>query len=202
LPRPRRPRRKDLVADFLGSWDGQLLLRLLGGSMTALLARLAMPNPWEGFDGCLPRNMPVSRQEALRERVAMGAPVPERERIRAVLAYADWKLTGEPKMPSGYVPETVEFLAPAHAAAINAMTSAAVVGFCARLRVARFSEVKRRALFGELASAGTEAMRRWPGIERRTSAPSLGFWPPAESEPLTIPDTVPEPTTPRPPGIS
>jgi hypothetical protein len=129
---PGSPRQEDLVIDFLESLEGQMLFRLLGG-MAALLAQLARPDPWEGFDGRHPTAPRLGRREALRERVALGCVVPVWEQAAAVLAYAEWKLSGLPVVTRGFVPEAVEFLAPIHAAAINAITAAAVMGVCARL---------------------------------------------------------------------
>lgn len=177
LWRPVAPRRDELIADFLRSWEGQILFGLVGG-MNALLARLALSDPWEGFDGRHPCTPRLSRRETLRERVGRGCAVPVREQAMAVLAYAEWKLSGRPVMDRGGIPEAAEFLAPAHAAAINAMTGAAAMGICARLRPAGGSEVSRRAALRELDQVGDEAMRLWPGIEGRVPDPPLDLWPP------------------------
>lgn len=181
LRHPGPPRREDLVADFLRSWEGQMLFRLLG-SMSALLAQLALPDPWEGLDGRHPYAPRLSRRDALRERVVLGCAVPLREQATAVLAYAEWKLSGQPVVALGCIPEAAEFLAPVHAAAINAMTDTAVMGICARLRRADGGQVARRAVLRELNRAGGEALRLWPGIGRRGPEAPLGIWPPPEDD--------------------
>lgn len=181
LWRSAAPRREDLIADFLRSWEGQILLRLVGG-MTALLAQLALSDPWEGFDGRHPHTPRLSRRETLRERVGRGCSVPVREQAMAVLAYAEWKFSGRPVMARGGIPEATEFLAPIHAAAINAMTGAAVMGICARLRPAGGSEVSRRAVLRELDRAGGEVLCLWPDIGRRGPGAPLGIWPPPDDD--------------------
>lgn len=63
-----------------------------------------------------------------------------------VLAYAEWKLSGQPEMARGLIPNAVEFVTPLHAAAINAMTGAAVMGISAWLRRGGGAEAGRRAV--------------------------------------------------------
>jgi hypothetical protein len=191
LRRPEPPRREDLVTDFLRSWEGQTLFRLVGGK-AALLAQLVLPDPWEGFDGRHPTAPRLSRREALRERVARGCAVPVREQAAAVLAYAEWKLSGLPVVTRGFIPETVEFLAPVHAAAINTMTTAAVIGLVARLRQAG-GDAGRSAMLCELNHAGGQALRLFPWIGRRGPGAPLGIWPPTEDDDghLAPPEPVP-----------
>ena len=93
LPEP--PRTEDLVGDFLRSLEGQILFGFIG-NMGALVAQLALPDPWLGYDGRHPGARRLSRREALRERVALGHAVPVREQVTALLAYAEWKLSGLP----------------------------------------------------------------------------------------------------------
>ncbi len=174
---PVPPRRRELVDDFLRSWDGQLLLRFVG-DMAALLTQLALPDPWEGYDGRHPYAPRLSRRERLREHVRRGGAVPAREQAAAVLAYGEWKLSGEPVAARGALPKCAEFLAPVHAAAINAMTGIAVMGICAQLRQTRAGEVGRRALLGDLSRTGSEAIRLWPGVERFSLEEPRGLWPP------------------------
>jgi hypothetical protein len=199
LRRPGPPRHKDLVADFLRSEEGQILFRLVGG-MSALLTQLALPDPWEGFDGRHPRAQRLSRREALRERVALGCAVPVREQVAAVLAYAEWKLSGQPVLTRGFIPDAAEFLAPVHAAAANAMTNTAVMGICARLRRANGGEAGQREVLRDLDRAGGEALRLWPGIGRRGPGAPLGLWPPPESD--DGPDASPVPRPPSPQGFT
>ena len=99
----------------------------------------------------------------LRERVARGYAVPMREQVAAVLAYAEWKLSGLPVLTQGLLPEATEFLTPVHAAAVNAATGAAIIGICARLRHAEGFGARRRAVLRELDSAGTEALEAVAG---------------------------------------
>jgi hypothetical protein len=186
LRRAVPPRRENLAADFLRSWEGQYLFRMVGG-MAALLAQLALPDPWEGFDGRHPTARRLSRQEVLRERVALGHAVPVGEQAAAALAYAEWKLSGQPVMPWGYIPEMTEFLAPIHAAAINAMTGAAVMGICARLRKAAGGKAGHRAVLRELDRVGGEALRLWPDIGRRGPEAPLGIWPTENDDGRTAP---------------
>jgi hypothetical protein len=182
LWKPNPPTQEDLVADFLRSPEGQILFQLSGG-MIGLLARLALADPWEGFDARHPTTPRPTRRETLRERVALGCPVPMREQAKAVLAYANWKLTGRPEADDGGVPEAAEFLGAAHAAAINVMTGAAVMGVCARLRGAGGGDVKRRMVLRELDRVGGEALQRWPGIGLRLPDAPLGIWPlPADDD--------------------
>ncbi|WP_159996816.1 hypothetical protein [Roseomonas sp. 18066] len=198
LRRPVPPRRDDLVAGFLRSWEGQTLFRLLGG-MAALLAQLALPDPWEGFDGRHPTARRLNRREALRERLARGCSVPLRERAAAAVAYAEWKLSGQPEVAPGCIPEAVEFLAPAHAAAINAMTGTAAIGICARLRRVGAGEAERRALLRELDRVGGEALQRWPDVGGHQPGAPLGVWPPPEGECFSASSA---PVPPSPPGFS
>ena len=193
LPAP--PRQADLIADFLRSPEGRMLFRLLGDT-AALLSQLARPDPWEGFDGRHPTAPRLGRREALRERLALGCAVPVREQAAAVLAYAEWKLSGLPVVARGFIPEAVEFLAPAHAAAIDAMTAAAVMGIGARLRQAD-GDAGRRTVLRELDRAGGEALRLFPWIGRRGPGAPLGIWPLAhDDEDLSAPAA----TTPPPPA--
>jgi hypothetical protein len=178
---PAAPRREDLIVDFLRSGEGQILFRLVGG-MTALLAQLVLSDPWAGFDGRHPYTPRLSRKETLRERVAGGCSVPMREQAMAVLTYTEWKLSGLPMMAQDGIPEAAEFLAPVHAAAINAMTAEAAMGICARLRPAGSSEVGRRAVLRELDRAGGDALRLWPDIGRRGPEAPSGIWPPPEDD--------------------
>lgn len=191
--------REDLVADFLQSEEGQILFRLLGG-MTALLAQLALADPWEGFDGRHPQSPRLSRHEVLLERMALGCSVPVREQAMAVLAYANWKLTARPVLAPGCIPEAAEFLGPVRAAAINAMTSVAVMGICARLRRAGGGEVGRRAVLRELDRVGSEALRLWPGIGLRGPGAPLGIWPPPDDD--DGPDAPPASSSPPPSGFA
>ncbi len=176
LRRPVPSRREDLVADFLRSWEGQLLFQLLGG-MAALAAQLELPDPWIGFDGRHPIAQRLSRREALRERVALGCAVPVRDQAAAVLAYAEWKLSGVPMIAKGFIPEAAEFLTPVQASAINAMTGAAVMGVCARLRRVGVGEPARRAILRDLDRVGAEALQLWPDIGRRVSEVPKGLFP-------------------------
>lgn len=173
----RLPDRTDLVADFLGSSEGELLFRALGGCMEALVARLMLPDPFEGYDGRHPTTPRPSRLDRLRERVAHGGTMPLRAQAAAVIAYASWKLTGVPVLEPGYLPDMVEFLAPVHAAAVNAMSPAAAKEFAARLRAARCSDPGRRAVLMELSRIGTEAIALWPEVAPISNAPPLGLWP-------------------------
>jgi hypothetical protein len=192
----RLPAREDLVADFLASVEGKLLLRALGGSMAALVAQLLLPNPFGGYDGRHPTASRPTRLERLRDRVAGGGAVPFWAQGEAATAYAMWKVTGVPVLAPGFMPEMVEFLAPAHAAALNVLSPGAAMTFAARLRAARCSEAGRRAAFGELARIGTEAMDLWPNVARRSATPPLGLWPPAGPEDGAAPPV----PTPAPPG--
>jgi hypothetical protein len=177
-PRPlRRPGRDDLVADFLSSGEGQLLLRAVGGGIAALVARLERPDPFEGLDGSHPTATRPTRRERLRERIAIGAPVPLWSQAGAVTAYATWKVTGVPVLAPGLVPEMVEFLAPDHAAAVNVMAPSAVMEFARRLSPARCSDAGRRIVLAELSRIGTEAMTSWLGAARASETPPLGLWP-------------------------
>ncbi|APT57022.1 hypothetical protein RGI145_07885 [Roseomonas gilardii] len=178
----RLPAREDLVADFLALAEGQLLLRALGGSMAALVAQLRLPDPFAGYDGRHPTASRPTRLERLRERVAGGGAVPLWAQAEAATAYATWKVTGVPVLAPGLMPERVDFLAPAHAAALNVLSPGAAMAFAARLRAARCSEAGRRAALGELARIGTEAMELWPDVARRSATPPLGLWPPAAPE--------------------
>lgn len=196
LPEP--PRGEDLVGDFLGSPEGQILFGFVG-NMAALVAQLALSDPWEGFDGRHPRTPRLSRREALRDRMAYGYGVPVHEQVAAVLAYAEWKLSGLPVLTQGLIPEATEFLAPVHAAAVNAATGAAVIGICARLRHAEGSGARRRAVLRELDSAGTEALRLWPGIGQRGPGVPLGIWPPTDDDTprAALPSSEPAPSRPH-----
>lgn len=194
LRRPQPPQREDLAAEFLRSWEGQLLLQWLGGSLVVLLGRLALPNPWEGFDGPPPGASRLNRREMLRERVARGGAVPMREQAAAVLAYGAWKLSGQPVLAPGCVPEAAEFLAAAHVAALNAMSASAVAEICTRLRAARCSDAGRRAALRELERVGAEAVRLWPGIQRRGPGAPLGIWPPNDDDGSSaLPSPAPSP---------
>jgi hypothetical protein len=178
LLRPiRLPSREDLVADFLSSAEGQLLLRAVGGSIATLVTRLERPDPFEGFDGTHPTATRPIRLERLRERIAYGALVPLWAQAGAVTAYASWKMTGVPVLAPGLMPEMVEFLAPIHAAAVNVMAPSAVMEFAHRLRAARCSDSGRRVVLAELFRIGTEAMTLWPGISNASEASPLGSWP-------------------------
>ncbi len=191
----RLPGRGDLVADFLASLEGQFLLRTLDGCMAALTARLELPDPFEGFDGRHPTARRPSRLERLHERIGAGAPVPPWVLAEAVTAYGSWKVTGVPVLAAGLMPEMTEFLAPAHAAAINAMSPAAVLEAVRRLRAARCSDAGCRAVLRELDQVGAEATRRWPGIDRRCATPPLGLWPvPEEPGATDDPPAAPAPT--------
>ena len=177
LRRPTPPGHEDLVADFLRSPEGQMLFRLLDG-MSGLLAQLALPDPWKGFDGRHPTALRLSRREALRERVALGCAVPVREQAEAVLAYGEWKRSGVPMVPRSFIPEEAEFVTPVQAAAINALSAGALMDVCARLLRTARAEAGKRAVLRELDCIGVQASERWPGIERRRSGPPLGYWPP------------------------
>ena len=124
----------------------------------------------------------LGRRDVLRERVEHGYAVPVREQVAAVLAYAEWKLSGLPVLTSGFVPEVTEFLAPVHAAAVNAMTAAAVMGVCARLSHGNCREAARRAVLRELNHTGGEALRVWPGLARREPGMPTGLWPRSEDD--------------------
>jgi hypothetical protein len=173
-----------LVADFLRTWEGKLLLKWLDGSMVALMARLALPNPWEHFDGSHPRCVPVSRRSALREHFARGGDLPIREQAAAVLAYANWKLLRHLLLAPDGILEDAEFLSSTHAAAINAMTVEGVTEMCNRLKDARGSDARRRRVLRELNLVGTEAIRLWPGIARFCAEPPRGLWPPPDNKSL------------------
>ncbi len=196
LRRPEPPGQEDLVADFLLSPEGQILLSFLLGNIAALLVQLALTNPWEGFDGRHPAMEWPTRHDTLRERMTRGCPLPMRAQIAAILAYADWKLSGEPDLPRGSIPEAAEFLAPAHAAAINAMTSTAVIGVCARLRSRQGGQPGRRSMLLELDRVGAEAFRLWPGIQQPVPGAPLGIWPPEQQEPDASLDIKPDPAPP------
>jgi hypothetical protein len=190
----RLPAREDLVADFLASPEGLLLLRALGGSMAALLAQLRLPDPFEGFDGRHPTPSQSSRLERLRARVAGGGAVPLWAQAEAVIAYAAWKVTGVPVLAPGFLPEMVEFLAPAHAAALNVLAPGVAMDFAVRLRAARCSDAGRRVALRDLTQIGTEAMEFRPDIARLSAAPPLGLWPPAAPEDgaaAPVPDPAP-----------
>jgi len=174
----RLPAQEDLVADFLTSVEGQLLLRALGGCMAALVVQLRLPDPFSGYDGRHPTAPRPTRLERLRERVAGGGAVPLWAQAEAVTEYATWKVTGVPVLAPSFMPEMVEFLAPAHAAALNVLSPGAAMAFAARLRAARCSEAGRRAALGELARIGTKAMGLWPEVARRSPVSPLGLWPP------------------------
>jgi len=187
-----------LIADFLRSPEGRMLFRLLG-NMAALLAQLARPDSWEGFDGRHPTAPRLGGREALRERVALGCAVPVREQAAAVLAYAEWKLSGLPLVARGFIPEAAEFLAPVHAAAINAMTAAAVMGIGPRLRQAG-GDAGRRAVLRELDRVGGEALRLRPDIGRRSPGVPRGIWPPPQDD--DGPVAPPVPASPSPVGFT
>jgi hypothetical protein len=89
----------------------------------------SFPIRFEGFDGRHPTALRRSRLEWLHERIAHGAAVPLR--AQAML-------------------EMTEFLAPARAAAINAMSPSAVLGAARRLRAARCSDAGRRVVLRKL----------------------------------------------------
>lgn len=182
LRRAAPPSRECLVADFLRSPEGEMLLRMVGG-MTLLLAQLALTDPWYGYDGRHPRAQRQSRREVVLERMARGGAVPLREQRAAILAYADWKLAGLGDIENVFVAAAVEFLLPTHAAAINSMSVAAVMGICTRLRRPGTGDAGRPTVLRELDHAGAEALRLWPGIGRRVSGPPRGLWPvPDEAE--------------------
>jgi hypothetical protein len=181
----RLPARKDLVAEFLATPEGQLLLRALGGSIAALVARLALTDPFEGFDGRHPTGARWTRLERLRERTARGGTAPPWAQAEAAVAYGEWKVRGVPVLAPGLIPKPVEFLMPAHAAALNAMSPSEVAAITQRLRKTRCSDSGRRAALGYLDRVGAKAIQLWPGIQRRCPTPPLGLWPlPEKSEPI------------------
>jgi hypothetical protein len=178
----RLPGQDELVADFLSSPEGQLLLRALGGNMAVLEAQLRLPDPFDGYDGRHPTASRPTRMERLRERIAEGGTVPLWVQADAVTAYARWKATGVPVLTPGSIPEMVEFLAPAHAAALNVLSPGAAMEFATRLRAAHCSDAGRRAVFRELTQIGMMAMELWPEASQHSSAPPRGLWPPASAD--------------------
>jgi hypothetical protein len=180
--RPRPPREEKLVADFLGSAEGQLLMRLVEGGVAALVACLSRPDPWAPYSARHPRLHGFDRQQALRERISREGRVPVREQTRAALAYIDWKLTGLPSVSPGLVPSDTEFLAPSLAAAVNACSLPAVLDFSNRLRAAGCSDAARQAVLRDMHFIGREAMRHWPRIEWRSPGPPAGCWPLPEED--------------------
>ena len=191
LRRPVLPEPEHLVADFLRCPEGQILLRMVG-SMGALLLQLGLPDPWYGYDARHPQARRLSRRETIRERVSRGGVVPVREQAAAVLAYAEWKLSCLPVATKDSMPEAVEFLASVHAAAINAMNIAAVMGICACLHRPSGGETGQRAILRELDRVGGEALRLWPGMGRPAPGAPLGLLPVAEA-PQETEETEPVP---------
>lgn len=184
----------DPVTEFLASDEGAQLLRMLG-SVAAVLAALATRNPWEGLDGQHPYTEPEPWRDQVRRRIASnGGKVPDRERIRAAQAYADWKLGRRKTSAAIGDDEALEFLASEHAAALNALSLAAVIVFRERLQQARTSEVARRAVLRELSDAGREVLRLLPEMTVYNDAQPAGVWPPE------VGGDVPPPPPPTPPS--
>jgi hypothetical protein len=184
LPPLKRPSRDDLVAEFLQSDEGRILLSFLGG-VAALMRQLTLPDPFEGYDGRHPQAVRPSSRERLLERAAAGLEVPTRFQVLGVRAYAMWKLTGLPKCQDGFMPEDVTFISSTQAAAINSMSPAEVRDVVERLDSARQSGSRYKSILHDLNRVGAEARDRWPRIERRMPGPSLGLWQTDDDENLS-----------------
>jgi len=174
---PRRPTRGDLITNFLSDWDGQYLLRSIGGSLKELQKLLAGPDPFYGYDGRHPYGQRQTQMERARERISRGGSVPTWLQLEAVLAYAEWKLDGAPVLERGFIPELVWYLSPRRAAAINALSPAAVAQILGRLTDPRFGRIEVKSIFSELDFVGARAMVLWPGIQRRGPEAPRGVWP-------------------------
>jgi len=176
--RRRRRMNADPVADFLASEEGALLVRMLGG-VAAAMAALATPDPWLGIDGRHPYREPEPWRDQVRRRVAInGGKVPPGERLRSVKAYIDWKIQCRQTSRAFDDDEALEFLAPDHAAALNAWSLAAVIALRERLRDPTSSDVVRFRVLEELSTAGREVLRKMPELAGCNQAAPAGVWPP------------------------
>ena len=188
----------DPVADFLASEEGALLVRMLG-SLSAAMAALATPDPWLGIDGRHPYREPEPWRDQVRRRVAInGGKVPPSERLRSVKAYVDWKLGCRQTSAALVDDEALEFLAPEHAAALNASSLAAVIALRERLRDPTASDVVRFRVLDELSASGRDVLRKMREMAGCNEAPPAGIWPPETlGDTKSQPSTMPQATAPH-----
>jgi hypothetical protein len=115
--------------------------------------------------------------ERARERISRGGSVPTWLQLAAVVTYAEWKLFGVPELEPGFIPEEVAYLPPHRAAAINALSPAAVAEIVGRVRDPRYGGTDVKLIFSELDFVGKQAIVLWPGIQRRGPDAPRGLWP-------------------------